>query len=249
MAVKKEDIEELHVRKYSIYDNVSEQENALTELYDRAYRILDDYECGILRMEYEEECDRISPNISSSIDFFQHSKEIDVFECPKEFAPELTKLPQRVCTYGKELFLSTIHGNTINILFGLLDKLRDREDFLENVEQEKHLFYIKRLGNSVKKCNAVGYYDVKSKEFILLKESYFDKRVTPIYMFSTAGIKRSVFVSENCIDEVDLYILKRDCACSSPSAAASFVLGRSANGWNEWKDSNGCTLNDFYPYR
>lgn len=33
---------------------------------------------------------------------------------------------------------------------------------------------------------------------------------------------------------------------NSPSTAASVVLGRSANGWIEWKDKNGRTLTDKY---
>ncbi len=31
---------------------------------------------------------------------------------------------------------------------------------------------------------------------------------------------------------------------SSPSTAASVVLGRSANGWTEWKDQYGKTLDE-----
>ena len=33
---------------------------------------------------------------------------------------------------------------------------------------------------------------------------------------------------------------------SSPSAAASFVLGTSANGWMEWKDKSGRTLDELF---
>ena len=33
---------------------------------------------------------------------------------------------------------------------------------------------------------------------------------------------------------------------SSPSSAASFCLGRSANGWTAWKDREGNTLDTFY---
>lgn len=38
----------------------------------------------------------------------------------------------------------------------------------------------------------------------------------------------------------------QDFLCSSPSTAAAVVLGRPANGWIEWKDENGKTLNDVY---
>jgi hypothetical protein len=39
-------------------------------------------------------------------------------------------------------------------------------------------------------------------------------------------------------------VFARDHLFSSPSAAAGVVLGRSANGWVEWKDSSGHTLKD-----
>ena len=37
-------------------------------------------------------------------------------------------------------------------------------------------------------------------------------------------------------------VFKRDHLFSSPSSAATAVLGRSANGWTEWKDRHGRTL-------
>ena len=33
---------------------------------------------------------------------------------------------------------------------------------------------------------------------------------------------------------------------SSPSTAATFVLGRSSNGWLDWKDEEGNTLDFVY---
>jgi hypothetical protein len=42
------------------------------------------------------------------------------------------------------------------------------------------------------------------------------------------------------------YVFKQDFLFSSPISAAAVVLGRSANGWVEWKDEHGQTLNDVY---
>lgn len=42
------------------------------------------------------------------------------------------------------------------------------------------------------------------------------------------------------------YIFTQDFLFSSPSTAAAVVLGRSANGWIEWKDSSGQTLSSVY---
>jgi len=40
-------------------------------------------------------------------------------------------------------------------------------------------------------------------------------------------------------------VLSEDISCSSPSAAAVFVIGKNANGLKEWKTLNGKTLNEF----
>jgi hypothetical protein len=42
------------------------------------------------------------------------------------------------------------------------------------------------------------------------------------------------------------YVFTQDFLFSSPSTAAAIVLGRSANGWVEWKDERGQTLSDVY---
>ncbi|MEU0482661.1 DUF4357 domain-containing protein [Streptosporangium sp. NPDC006013] len=39
----------------------------------------------------------------------------------------------------------------------------------------------------------------------------------------------------------------RDIPCNSPSAAAEILVGRSANGWEEWKSADGHPLRDFLP--
>lgn len=41
---------------------------------------------------------------------------------------------------------------------------------------------------------------------------------------------------------IDSYIFKKDYIFNSPSAAAQNVLARNANGWTEWKDEHGVTL-------
>ena len=47
--------------------------------------------------------------------------------------------------------------------------------------------------------------------------------------------------------DVTVYALKQRVSFSSPSAAAEFVLGTSASGPREWKDSWGVELGDLYP--
>lgn len=40
-------------------------------------------------------------------------------------------------------------------------------------------------------------------------------------------------------------ILQEDCEISSPSAAASIVTGRNADGKREWKNASGKTLGEY----
>ena len=46
--------------------------------------------------------------------------------------------------------------------------------------------------------------------------------------------------------EGKIYRLKKSMSFSSPSYAASFVLGSSANGWIEWKNKDGKTLDELF---
>ena len=40
--------------------------------------------------------------------------------------------------------------------------------------------------------------------------------------------------------------MNSDKTFSSPSTASSFCLGRPSNGWADWKDENGNTLDSVY---
>ena len=48
------------------------------------------------------------------------------------------------------------------------------------------------------------------------------------------------------VKENSRYILKKSLSFSSPSTAASFVLGTSANGWTEWKNNEGKTIDEIF---
>ena len=77
-------------------------------------------------------------------------------------------------------------------------------------------------------------------------------------MFDGSGVtvkKGSILSLEVTTDRIDAGqreeaitpagILKEDTYFDSPSAAAVFVCGRSANGWVEWKDASGKMLQEY----
>ncbi len=61
-----------------------------------------------------------------------------------------------------------------------------------------------------------------------------------------SGIRRKLIDSEILVEEAGLYVFKQDFIFGSPSTAAAAVLGRRANGWTEWKNNNGKTIDEIY---
>lgn len=110
-------------------------------------------------------------------------------------------------------------------------------NIFEVVQEEKeHLFYATGRG-----CNAKGFYS--SNGFTVLKGSVIAQNTTS----SFKGIEqREKMLQEYSAIEDGILIMTSDKTFTSPSTAACFCLGRSANGWIEWKDKEGNTLDSVY---
>ena len=100
----------------------------------------------------------------------------------------------------------------------------------------EHLFYTKGRG-----CDAKGFYS--SNGFTVLKGSVVAIKMAPSFNWKA---KRETMVEEYCSKEGDKAVMNTDKTFSSVSTAASFCLGRSANGWTEWKDKDDNTLDSVY---
>ena len=100
----------------------------------------------------------------------------------------------------------------------------------------EHLFYTKGRG-----CEARGFYS--SNGFTVLKGSTIAAEMAPSFNWKE---KRRGLLEEYTTNDGDKLILSSDKTFSSVSTAASFCLGRSANGWTEWKDKDGNTLDSVY---
>ena len=109
-----------------------------------------------------------------------------------------------------------------------------------------HLFYIKKEGDPGRECDAIGYYDAKTKTFLLKEGSKWATEVTKAYQFTASEFLRRNHIKRNCKIMGATIVQSRDILCDSPSSAASFVLGRSANGWEEWKDKYNYSLKEIY---
>ena len=100
----------------------------------------------------------------------------------------------------------------------------------------EHIFYAKG-----RDYNAKGFYS--SSGFTVLKGSVVAKSMTPSFNWKE---KRTLMLQEYTMLEDGNLVMTSDKTFPSPSTAADFCLGRSANGWTIWKDKDGNTLDSVY---
>lgn len=100
----------------------------------------------------------------------------------------------------------------------------------------EYLFYVKGRG-----CDAKGFYS--SNGFTVLKGSTIAQTTVPSLKWSD---KRNSLISEYATKYENDLLMNSDKTFSSPSTASSFCLGRPSNGWADWKDENGNTLDSVY---
>ena len=80
-----------------------------------------------------------------------------------------------------------------------------------------------------------GYYT--DEGFVVLKGSYGRAEMVPSYAHGPGAKVRARYVSQGAIkQEGDRMVFQRDQLFSSPSSAAHVLMGRSANGWMEWRN-------------
>ena len=103
-------------------------------------------------------------------------------------------------------------------------------------KEVEHMFYAQGRGSEAK-----GFYG--SHGFTVLKGSIIARTTTPSFSWKE---KREIFLQEYAKVEGDKLLMTSDKTFTSPSTAADFCLGRSANGWTEWKDKDGNTLDAVY---
>ncbi len=81
--------------------------------------------------------------------------------------------------------------------------------------------------------------------FIVQSGSHATKDITPSlkqYFPGTCELRAQLLNNGVLTEEKDSLRFTQDYAFTSPSVAAQVVLGRSANGRNDWKDASGTTL-------
>lgn len=79
--------------------------------------------------------------------------------------------------------------------------------------------------------------------FVVLKGSRGRKAIVPSFVGTHWEKARSaLFESGTIVEDGDAIVFTKDHLFGSPTSAAVALLGRSANGWTEWKTEDGRTL-------
>ena len=104
------------------------------------------------------------------------------------------------------------------------------------INQEEILYL--ETGNGDRACKAVGMQTIEG--FLVSKGSKIAEETTPSLQKSIQQ-KIESLISSGIIKD---FVFTENYTFPSPSAAASVVSGRSANGLKEWKTKEGILLKD-----
>ncbi len=108
-----------------------------------------------------------------------------------------------------------------------------------SIVTEENLFHI-----NIRGCKAKGIFNDTDHSIRILKGSLLPQSTTPSYR---DGEKRNAIIASMSRPSEDgFWELQRDYVLNSPSTAASYCSGRSCNGWKNWINDAGQTLDELY---
>jgi hypothetical protein len=93
-----------------------------------------------------------------------------------------------------------------------------------------------------KKAIAEGEY--LEDGFVVYRGSKANPKLTPTVSSTVINLREKLIVTKVLVQDGDIFVFQDDHLFSSPSAAASQVLARNANGWIEWKTKAKKTLDE-----
>jgi len=106
-------------------------------------------------------------------------------------------------------------------------------------QQKQEYFYVKAARG------ADGQGVQTSEGFVVFKDSKATLKIVNSLLESFVNLRNRLIEEEVLINKGEYFEFAEDYIFSSPSAAASIVMGRTANGFTEWKQKDGITLKDF----
>ncbi len=93
---------------------------------------------------------------------------------------------------------------------------------------------------------AIAQGELSDSGFVVFKGSKANAELTKTAGTWIEGIRKKLIDSNIISLQGNTYIFNEDYVFGSPSAAAAAVLGRRANGWTEWKNSDGKSIDEIY---
>ena len=103
--------------------------------------------------------------------------------------------------------------------------------------KEKELLYIKG-----KSFHAEG--DLIDDGFVVFKGSKARKKTAASFRNTQIAMREKLINQKILVEEKDVLVFTEDFIFTSPSAASDMIKGNSSNGWIEWKDKDGKTLDE-----
>ncbi len=82
--------------------------------------------------------------------------------------------------------------------------------------------------------------------FVVFKGSKANKDETRTAGSWVVGMRSKLIESKILVEQENVLIFSQDYIFGSPSAAAAAVLGRRANGWTEWKNKDGISIDKIF---
>ena len=135
-----------------------------------------------------------------------------------------------------EEFLENIKMLVNTLGYKIFEEIRETS---KDTENEKELFFIR----AARGANGIG--NLTSEGFVVLRNSQIADPVTNSYPKTMKKSRNNLITEGVIIKKDEKLFLNEDYIFSSSSTAAMIVMGRSANGLNEWKMKDGKTLKDF----
>ena len=68
--------------------------------------------------------------------------------------------------------------------------------------------------------------------------------IVPSAVETVSPMRKKLIESGVLVEEDEQYCFSQDYLFNTPSGAAAVVLGRTSNGWVDWKDKDGKTLHE-----
>ncbi|MBK9543382.1 MAG: GIY-YIG nuclease family protein [Bacteroidetes bacterium] len=88
--------------------------------------------------------------------------------------------------------------------------------------------------------------DMLDDGFVVFKDSIANMEESPSATAWVTGTRKKLIESKILIRNGNVLKFTEDYIFGSPSTAAAAVLGRQANGWTEWKNKDGTSIDELY---